>query len=117
MTYWHRPWSMAGDTSPVKAPFSSWCMFWAPTFRDEPWTAWATRSSETKGGQRIFSIPARLSSASRRAVARAVAFWRVVFIFQLLATKGVAKDASYASLPTLRQAQGERRNLLITRSW
>ena len=41
---------MSGDTSPVKAPLSSWCMFCAPTLMFDPFTTLATSARETKGG-------------------------------------------------------------------
>ena len=37
---------MPGETSPVKAPESSKCMFWAPTFTAEPLTASLTAARE-----------------------------------------------------------------------
>src|SRR4029077_15556444 len=80
--------SIGAETSPVKAPHSSSCMFWAATLTAVPRRRSTTSLSAVKGAQtttshRVAAI--RGSSASTNSAASAT----VLFIFQLAAMYGV----------------------------
>jgi len=77
--------SIAADTSPVKAPVSSACMFWAATSTPEPCNNSMQVSSAVNGTQRPTSAGRR--EASGKSVSRrrqySVAWARVPHSFQL----------------------------------
>ena len=76
---------MAAETSPVKAPPASGCMFWAPRAIRVPSTAEPTAARETKGGQSTVRTPPTAWSPAFICDTSSVASSRVVFIFQLAA--------------------------------
>ena len=74
--------SIGAETSPVKAPSFSKCMFWAATATGEPLAAATTAASAVNGGATSASpaapaTPFRISSTSATASAT------VLYIFQL----------------------------------
>ena len=86
--------SMGGATSPVKAPFSSKCMFCAPTWMPEPSRRSLQARRYGKGGHSTTSTPETPATLSRTPWVRLRASSRVVCIFQLPATMGVGTAAS-----------------------
>src|SRR5919199_1056461 len=89
-TYWHRPFSIRADTSPVYAPPLSVCVFWAPRPTPLPASSRATSVSHGNGGQTTTSTdPTSGATCGSRLWISAVASSRLVFIFQLPTTSGL----------------------------
>src|SRR5260370_10121315 len=90
---------MTGEISPVNAPSTSWCMFWAARPIPQPATASATATSAVAGGP---STTSRLASASPRPArtsrARRPASAAVLYIFQLPARSGRRRPATLGLL-------------------
>src|SRR5579859_4069404 len=91
MTHWHRPWIIAGDTSPVYAPFISQKQSCAPSFTPDPSSTSDTPTSQGNGGMIATSMLEAWPRATERIPrARSSASSRLVgFIFQFAATSGI----------------------------
>src|SRR5919199_6184384 len=89
-TYWHRPFSIRADTSPVYAPPLSVWRFWAPRPTPLPASSWATSVSHGNGGHTTISTGSTSgTTCGSRLWISDVASSRVVFIFQLPTTSGL----------------------------
>jgi hypothetical protein len=80
--------SIRGETSPVKAPFSSQCIFWAPSFTFVPTSFSAAAYREVKGGQITISTVSSFTFGKKLERKSKVSLLSL-FIFQLPAIKGI----------------------------
>ncbi len=80
--------SIGGDTSPVKAPSASECMFWAYSSTREPRAESTIARRSVKGTQRATSTPETAASSGSSAWMYRSACASVLYIFQLPAISG-----------------------------
>src|SRR5688572_30546964 len=80
--------SIAADISPVKAPETSWCMFWADTITSVPSVAATAAVSAVNGTQSPTSTPWTPSIAGKSSPMDSHASETVLCIFQLPAMYG-----------------------------
>ncbi len=67
--------SMDAEISPVKAPCSAKCMFWAPTKTAEPFTECSAVGKSTAGGQMMISLPVTLLPTAEKYEGSSVPPW------------------------------------------
>ena len=84
--------TMSGETSPVHAPLSSQCMFWAPIFTRVPFSMSATSAMYGNGGMTKGCAEVICETCElRSALAKACASVRTLFIFQLVPIHGILR--------------------------
>src|SRR3990172_8941730 len=89
ITYLQNSFTIPGETSPVNAPFSSQCRFWAPNPISVPISIAEIGISAINGGQRTHSTDVTSCSPGTISATNPRASSMVLFIFQLPATNGV----------------------------